>query len=92
VFPVRYELDFYISENDILHSHRRESTRSYTTIISLSTTDRYSVFHVVRTSSLALFVVHDIMGKRCEEEWAFPQKHFARSLIEILTKSVCVSS
>jgi hypothetical protein len=24
VFPVRYELGFYISEDGILHSHRRE--------------------------------------------------------------------
>jgi hypothetical protein len=24
VFPVRYELGFYIPEEDILHSHRRE--------------------------------------------------------------------
>jgi hypothetical protein len=27
--PVRYELDFYIPEDDILHSHRREILRSY---------------------------------------------------------------
>jgi hypothetical protein len=30
VFPVRYELDFYISEDGILHSHRRENLKSYT--------------------------------------------------------------
>jgi hypothetical protein len=24
VFPVKYELGFYIPEDDILHSHRRE--------------------------------------------------------------------
>jgi hypothetical protein len=29
VFPVRYELGFYIPEDDILHSHRRENVRSY---------------------------------------------------------------
>jgi hypothetical protein len=27
--PVRYELGFYIPENDILHSHSREQLRSY---------------------------------------------------------------
>jgi hypothetical protein len=27
--PVRYELDFYIPEDDILHSHRREYLISY---------------------------------------------------------------
>jgi hypothetical protein len=29
MFPVRYELDFYIPEDDILHSHRRENLKSY---------------------------------------------------------------
>jgi hypothetical protein len=29
VSPVRYELGFYISEDDILHSQRRESLESY---------------------------------------------------------------
>jgi hypothetical protein len=29
VSPVRYELDFNILEDDILHSHRRENLESY---------------------------------------------------------------
>jgi hypothetical protein len=29
VSPVRYELDFYMQEDDILHSHRRENLKSY---------------------------------------------------------------
>jgi hypothetical protein len=29
VHPVRYELEFYIPEDDILHSHRRENLKSY---------------------------------------------------------------
>jgi hypothetical protein len=29
VSPVKYELDFYIPENDILHSHRSETLKSY---------------------------------------------------------------
>jgi hypothetical protein len=29
VSPVRYELGFYILEDDILHSHRRENLKSY---------------------------------------------------------------
>jgi hypothetical protein len=29
MFPVRYELGFYISEKDILHSHRLENLKSY---------------------------------------------------------------
>jgi hypothetical protein len=28
--PVKYELGFYIPEDDILHSHRRENLKSYT--------------------------------------------------------------
>jgi hypothetical protein len=30
VSPMRYELVFYIPEDDILHSRRRENLRSYT--------------------------------------------------------------
>jgi hypothetical protein len=29
VLPVRYELGFYITEDDILHSHCRENLKSY---------------------------------------------------------------
>jgi hypothetical protein len=29
VSPVKYELGFYISEDDILRSHRRENLKSY---------------------------------------------------------------
>jgi hypothetical protein len=29
VSPVKYELGFYIPEDDILHSHSRENVRSY---------------------------------------------------------------
>jgi hypothetical protein len=29
VSPVKYELGFYITEDDILHSHRRENLTSY---------------------------------------------------------------
>jgi hypothetical protein len=29
VSPVKYELGFYIPEDDILHSHRRENHKSY---------------------------------------------------------------
>jgi hypothetical protein len=29
VFPVKYELGFYITEDAILHSHRRNDVKSY---------------------------------------------------------------
>jgi hypothetical protein len=31
--PVRYELGFYIPEDDILHSHCRENLKSYIPLI-----------------------------------------------------------
>jgi hypothetical protein len=34
VSPVKYKLDFYIPEDDILHSHRRESLKSYTALFA----------------------------------------------------------
>jgi hypothetical protein len=33
VSPVKYELGFYIPEDDILHSNRRENVKSYTEIV-----------------------------------------------------------
>jgi hypothetical protein len=32
VSPVKYELGFYITEDDILHSHRRGNLRSYSVV------------------------------------------------------------
>jgi hypothetical protein len=37
VSPVKYELGFYIPEDDILHSDRRESLKSYTINFVLGT-------------------------------------------------------
>jgi hypothetical protein len=36
VSPVKYELDFYIPEDGILHSHRRQSLKSYIELTSLT--------------------------------------------------------
>jgi hypothetical protein len=33
VSPVKYELGFYIPEDDILHSHRRDNLKAYIIII-----------------------------------------------------------
>jgi hypothetical protein len=35
VSPVKYELGFYIPEDDILHSHRRENVKFYITVNEL---------------------------------------------------------
>jgi hypothetical protein len=45
--PVKYELGFYIQEDDILHSHRRENLKSYiqatwSSKTSVLTTRRYT--------------------------------------------------
>jgi hypothetical protein len=58
VSPVKYELGFYIPEDDILHSHCRENFKSYivpsfefqNSIIMKPVTDRYPV-NVTRHAS-----------------------------------------
>jgi hypothetical protein len=37
--PVKYELGFYISEDDILHIHRRENLKSYIIKYALLTSE-----------------------------------------------------
>jgi hypothetical protein len=34
--PLRYELGFYIPEDDILHSHCRENVKSYIGLVDLN--------------------------------------------------------
>jgi hypothetical protein len=52
-----------IQESNILHSHRSENLKSYTAIIFLSTTDRYSVFREVRISNLQIGIYfHEIIS------------------------------
>jgi hypothetical protein len=43
VSPVRYELDFYVSEDGILYSHRRENLELY--IESCSSVYKTGYFH-----------------------------------------------
>jgi hypothetical protein len=38
VSPVKYELGFYITEDDILHSHRRDNLKAYTVRLEFSST------------------------------------------------------
>jgi hypothetical protein len=49
VSPVRYELEFYIPEDGILHSHRRESLKSYNILTA-------SVFLIPCSKDSILFV------------------------------------
>jgi hypothetical protein len=39
VSPVKYEMGFYIPDDDILHSHRRESLKSYRVLHNFRSTD-----------------------------------------------------
>jgi hypothetical protein len=45
VSPVKYELGFYIPEDDILHSHRCENLKSYKSIV-VSITNYFKHFMV----------------------------------------------
>jgi hypothetical protein len=58
VSPVRYELGFYIAEDDILHSHRRENLKSYTgdvsSVIKSLSISEYDFF----VTLLALYVCY----------------------------------
>jgi hypothetical protein len=44
MFPVMYELGFYISEDDILHSHRRENLKFYIALTGWALQRRRNVF------------------------------------------------
>jgi hypothetical protein len=43
VSPVKYELGFYIPENDILYSHRRENHKSYIALAGCALLWRFNV-------------------------------------------------
>jgi hypothetical protein len=46
VFPVRYELGFYIREDGLLHSHRLENLKSYIALTGWALQRRRNVFPV----------------------------------------------
>jgi hypothetical protein len=46
VSPVKYELGFYIPEDDILHSHRRENLKSYIALTGWTLQHRRNVYPV----------------------------------------------
>jgi hypothetical protein len=62
VSPVKYELGFYIPEDDILHSSRRENLKSYrhnlvSALIALPTRERKQIQFPKRC--FLLFTVQD---------------------------------
>jgi hypothetical protein len=52
VSPVKYELGFYIPEDDILHSHRRENLKSF--MDSLSSEQAGMALHVNSMMNLVI--------------------------------------
>jgi hypothetical protein len=57
VSPVRYELGFYIPEDDILHSHRREDLKSYIALTGWTLQRRRNMFPV--TYELGFYIPED---------------------------------
>jgi hypothetical protein len=66
VFPVKYELRFYIPEGDILHGHRQENRKSYT-ILHIDSSVHFFGFHnndfYYRAKSLALLPTPNLQDK-----------------------------
>jgi hypothetical protein len=66
VFPVRYELGFYIPEVGILHGHRRENLRSYIALTGWTLHRRRNMFPV--RYELSFYIPEDdILHSHCRE-------------------------
>jgi hypothetical protein len=64
--PVRYELGFYIPEDDILHSHRHENLKSYIALTGWALYLSYNVFLV--RYELCFYISEDgILHSHCRE-------------------------
>jgi hypothetical protein len=59
VCPVRFELGFYIPEDDVLHSHRRENLKFYK-----NTQDCKENELLISRGNLTLFIQIDIVNDR----------------------------
>jgi hypothetical protein len=67
VSPVKYELGFYIPEDDILHSHRRENFKSLKFTASSNLSQSPIIFNSTlgRTSLYILcFTVYEYVGHK----------------------------
>jgi hypothetical protein len=66
VSPVKYELGFYITKDDILHSHRRENLKSYIELTGWSLQRRRNVPPVMYESGF--YTPEDgILHSHCRE-------------------------
>jgi hypothetical protein len=57
MFPVRYELGFYIPEEDILHSLRRENLKSYIEVANSSNNDTSTELQVTFKYILTVILI-----------------------------------
>jgi hypothetical protein len=70
VSPVKYEQGFYIPEDDILHSHRRENLKSYIALTGWTLKRRRNVSPV--KYELGLYIPGDgILHSHCRENLKF---------------------
>jgi hypothetical protein len=66
VSPVKYKLGFYIPEDDILHSHRRETLKSYIALTGWTLYWRRDVSPV--KYKLGFYIPEDdILHSQCRE-------------------------
>jgi hypothetical protein len=68
VSPVKYELAFYITEDDILHCHHREVLKSYTILLSARSgpvVPQKSIHCIARALEIPLFLWVEILCYKC---------------------------
>jgi hypothetical protein len=58
VFRARYELGFYVAEDDILHSHRRENLKAYKDFIKQRRMFSAPIINSVTKKFLCYFIGH----------------------------------
>jgi hypothetical protein len=70
VSPVKHELGFYIPEDDILHSHRRENLKSYITIHASSSPSPIipSAYHKTVPKMEHIHSVNKLKASNCISE------------------------
>jgi hypothetical protein len=83
VSPVKYELGFYIPEDDILHSHRRENLKSYILEATSTTSVITKLAPVVTPLPLVTGKFADI------NQYVHNAIHTYRTIIHVLRASNC---
>jgi hypothetical protein len=93
VSPVKYELYFYIPEDDILHSHRRENLKSYIALIGRALYRRRNVspvryelgFYISEDAILHFYIPEDdVLHKHHRENLKSYRPYFLpRTVLEL---------